>query len=78
MEPATIKAGENLRIEVRGQPASPLIVAASTANSGLGQFGGQEVLLGADPAGGLGPAAAEVEVADAVLARGAVVAALAA
>ncbi len=37
-----------MRFEASGQPDSPLLIAASTANSGLGEFAGQTVLLGAD------------------------------
>ncbi len=46
--PSSVRAGENVRFAVSGRPGSPLIVAASTVNSGLGEFAGQEVLLGPD------------------------------
>ncbi len=46
--PATVRSGENARFEVSGRAGSPLLIAASTANTGLGDFAGQPVLLGPD------------------------------
>lgn len=48
LEPARVRAGEMLRVEARGRPNSAVVIAASRSNSGLGEFAGQPVLLGAD------------------------------
>ncbi|MBI3089620.1 MAG: thrombospondin type 3 repeat-containing protein [Candidatus Tectomicrobia bacterium] len=48
LEPAQVRAGETLRFELRGRPNSAVVIAASRSNSGLGEFAGQPVLLGAD------------------------------
>ncbi|MBI3091543.1 MAG: thrombospondin type 3 repeat-containing protein [Candidatus Tectomicrobia bacterium] len=48
VEPEAPRAGETVRFEVQGAPASGVIIAASTAGSGLGELSGQTVLLGPD------------------------------
>ncbi|MBI3089028.1 MAG: hypothetical protein HYY96_00035 [Candidatus Tectomicrobia bacterium] len=48
LEPAAVRAGEVLRLSAAGLPDLPLLIAASTANSGLGEVGGQPLLLGPD------------------------------